>query len=78
VYVKDASGVRLGVQALPQSLQREPVGNGLTFGLVYRDSIRDVPGKAVVKASPVIASVYFTPDKRLTVYHDGRPLADAQ
>jgi hypothetical protein len=70
--------VRLSVQALLQSLERDPVGKGLTFGLVYRDSIRDVPGRVVVAASPVIASVYFTPDKRLTVYNDGRPVAYAQ
>jgi hypothetical protein len=37
-----------------------------------------VPGRVVVAASPVIASVYFTPDKRLTVYNDGRPVAYAQ
>ena len=34
--------------------------------------------KAVLKASPAIASVYFTPDKRLTVYNDGRLVAYAQ
>jgi hypothetical protein len=43
VYVKDASGARLSVQALLQSLEHDPAGKGLTFGLVYRDSIRDVP-----------------------------------
>jgi hypothetical protein len=34
--------------------------------------------RAVLKASPVIASVYLTPDKRLTVYDDGRRVAYAQ
>ena len=34
--------------------------------------------RAVLKASPVIASVCFTPDKPLTVYNDGRPVAYAR
>jgi hypothetical protein len=39
VYVKDASGARLSVQALLQSLEHDPAGKGLTFGLVYRDNL---------------------------------------
>jgi hypothetical protein len=68
-YVRDKTMQRLSTEELITALVDDP--EGLVFGVIDDDYIREVPGLEMIASEPTLAGLYYTTDKKPT-YQDRR------